>query len=83
MPVFFSQKINKMSEISAKSKPKCPQCGIEGIEYMSSENSTEQSRLGDAWFDVVFCNQCGHIHGIFNKVSFFSKTYPKSKKTIN
>lgn len=57
-----------MAEIEFKSGPRCSQCGIEGIEYISSIDSTEQSKKGDAWFNVSYCNQCGHIHGVFNKV---------------
>lgn len=48
--------------------PICPNCNVEGIEHISSEDSTEQSGNEDPWFNVVYCNQCGHIHGIFNKV---------------
>jgi hypothetical protein len=58
-----------MREVIIKSEPKCPSCAIVGIEYISSGESSEQSKGGDAWFNIVYCNQCGHIHGIFNKVS--------------
>jgi hypothetical protein len=58
-----------MEEITIKSGPKCPSCGIEGIEYISSVDSAEHSKSGDPWFNIAFCNQCGHIHGIFNKIS--------------
>ena len=57
-----------MADIEIKSGPKCSKCGIEGIVYIASEDSTEQSKGGDTWFNVAYCNQCGHIHGIFNKV---------------
>jgi hypothetical protein len=58
-----------MADVKTKSGPKCPKCGIEGADYISSEDSSEQSKGGDAWFNIAYCNQCGHIHGIFNKVS--------------
>lgn len=58
-----------MEKIKTKTGPKCPQCEIVGIEYITYEDSTEESGGGDAWFNVAHCNQCGHIHGIFNKVS--------------
>lgn len=58
-----------MEENQIKSGPRCPKCEIEGIEYISSEQSTEQSKAGDAWFNVAYCNHCGYIHGIFNKIA--------------
>lgn len=58
-----------MADVKVKSGPKCPKCGVVGAEYISSEESNEQSKGGDAWFYIAFCNQCGHIHGVFNKVS--------------
>jgi predicted Zn-ribbon and HTH transcriptional regulator len=57
-----------MADIEIKAGPKCPNCKVEGIEFISSNESTEQSKGGDPWFNVAFCNQCGHVHGIFNKV---------------
>ena len=57
-----------MAKTEMKSRPKCSKCNVEGTQYISCEDSTEQSKGGDAWFNVAFCNQCGHIHGIFVKV---------------
>lgn len=48
-------------------KPKCPQCGIIGIEHIGSQSSQEQHRSGDAWFEVVFCTDCGHVYGVLTK----------------
>ncbi|MGE7112311.1 transcriptional regulator [Lysinibacillus sp. NPDC047702] len=50
-------------------KPKCPECKIEGLEHIVSEDSTEESEDGQPWFNVAFCNNCGHVYGIFNKYS--------------
>lgn len=48
-------------------KPKCPECGVEGIEHIVSEDSNESSKGGDAWFNVAYCDKCGHIYGVFAK----------------
>jgi uncharacterized Zn finger protein len=48
-------------------EPKCPQCGITGIEKIVSQDSAEQSKGGDAWFNVVHCEECGHVYGVFAK----------------
>ena len=48
-------------------KPTCPECAAEGIEHIVSEESTETSKGGDAWFNVAYCSSCGHIYGVFAK----------------
>jgi len=48
-------------------QPKCPDCGAVGMDQIVSEESKQQSRGGDAWFDVVYCEHCGHIYGVFAK----------------
>jgi uncharacterized Zn finger protein len=58
-------------------KPKCPSCGVQGIEHIVSKNSTKESRGGDAKFEVAFCDSCGHIYGVFPKVvSSSSRSLP-------
>ncbi len=49
-------------------KPTCPECAAEGIEHIVSQDSDEQTKGGDAWFNVAFCNNCGHIYGVFAKI---------------
>jgi len=48
-------------------KPKCPSCGIEGVEHILSDHSVERSRENKPWFQVVFCDTCGHVYGVFSK----------------
>ena len=48
-------------------EPKCPECAAVGIEKIVSADSTELSRGGDCWYDVVLCNDCGHVYGVFAK----------------
>jgi uncharacterized Zn finger protein len=50
--------------------PKCPNCEAEGIEYVVSEESEKMSNGGDAWFEVAYCDQCGHIYNVFPKVVY-------------
>ncbi|MCC6449822.1 MAG: transcriptional regulator [Candidatus Aureabacteria bacterium] len=47
--------------------PKCPECGIQGIENIVSHDSAETSKGGDPWFNVASCGKCGHIYGVFAK----------------
>lgn len=49
--------------------PKCPDCGIAGTEFINHVESDLQSKGGDPWFDIVHCSKCGHVYGVFNKVS--------------
>lgn len=53
--------------MSKTKEPICPVCQIEGIEYIISKESIEKSRIDEAWFDVVYCSNCGHIYGVFAK----------------
>ena len=48
-------------------EPKCPSCGIEGVEYIVSKDSKEKSRQGKSWFNIAHCSNCGHVYGIFSK----------------
>lgn len=48
-------------------EPKCPACNVEGIEHIVSKDSKEFSKKGEPWFQVVHCNSCGHVYGIFSK----------------
>lgn len=51
-------------------EPKCPECKVEGLEHIVSEKSHKESRGGDAWFEVAYCEPCGHIYGVFPKVVY-------------
>jgi uncharacterized Zn finger protein len=48
-------------------EPKCPDCGVIGIENIVSQDSEEESKAGDAWFNVAYCEKCGHVYGVFAK----------------
>lgn len=50
--------------------PKCPECSVAGLKHIVTEPSEQESNGGDAWFDVVFCSECGHVYGVFAKVVY-------------
>jgi len=50
-------------------EPKCPSCGVQGLDHIVSSDSAEKHRSGDAWFNIAHCDECGHVYGVFNKVT--------------
>ena|SRR6267154_1984006 len=54
-------------EENSMAEPKCPDCGVKGLDKIVSEDSKEQNKGGDAWFNIVLCNECGHVYGVFAK----------------
>ena len=55
-------------------QPKCPDCGIDGIEHIVSKDSVERSRARTPWFVVIHCNACGHVYDVIAKHVFEEKT---------
>ena len=53
-------------------EPKCPQCGASGIDKIKSKPSDERSRSNSPWFYVAYCDDCGHVYGVFTKHVFGS-----------
>ncbi len=58
-------------------QPKCPDCGISGIEHMISRESTERARSREPWFVVVFCAHCGHVYEVLAKHVFSHRQQPR------
>jgi len=50
-------------------QPKCGDCHVVGLEYIVEQESVQTSKAGDAWFNIVHCSKCGHVYGVFNKIS--------------
>jgi uncharacterized Zn finger protein len=48
-------------------EPKCPSCEVVGTSFIVSKDSDEESKGGDAWFNIVHCSECGHVYGVFAK----------------
>ena len=59
-----------------KAEPVCPSCQLQGRRYIVSSESEEQSYLGDAWFHIAHCSECGHVYGIFTKAARASMKPP-------
>ena len=49
-------------------EPKCPECGVVGADHLVSKESKERSNDREPWFNIVFCDQCGHVYGLYSKV---------------
>tara|TARA_B100001113_G_C20704810_1_gene446743 strand:- start:146 stop:346 length:201 start_codon:yes stop_codon:yes gene_type:complete len=58
-------------------EPKCPDCGVQGIEQIVSGESEERSRNRQPWFLVVYCRSCGHVYGVVAKHVFSQPVPPK------
>lgn len=50
--------------------PKCPECGITGIEHIVSQDSVEKSKTRQPWFVVIHCAACGHVYDVIAKHTF-------------
>ena len=61
-------------------EPKCNECGASGVEHIVSTESNEQSKGGDAWFNIVYCEKCGHICGVFANTYFIAWNYSSDAK---
>jgi hypothetical protein len=48
-------------------EPRCPNCSVAGVEHIGTKHSTQASKGGDAWFEVAYCDRCGHVYGVFPK----------------
>lgn len=54
----------------ADSEPKCPECGIEGIDFFGSRRSLQTSKSNEPWFFVIHCTSCGHVYAVIPKHVF-------------
>ena len=47
-----------------ESDPKCPSCGIEGMDCIKEfPNIGTKRGNGDPWYEIVACIKCGHVYG--------------------
>jgi ribosomal protein S27E len=58
-------------------QPKCPDCAVVGAEFLVTTESSERSRDGKAWFNIVHCSRCGHVYGVFAKHIFGPRGGPQ------
>lgn len=59
-------------DMMADAKPKCPNCGVRGTEYITCDEGNVYSEDGEPWFEVAYCDECGHVYGVFAKITHSS-----------
>ncbi len=60
-------------------EPKCPECSTGGKRHIVAEESDLESKHGDPWFEIVYCDQCGHVYGVFPKL-VLARNVPSTPK---
>ena len=49
-------------------EPKCPRCSVVGVDHIVSRKGGSGSSRGKQFilapFNIIFCNQCGHVYGV-------------------
>ena len=51
-------------------EPECPECAAQGVDNITSKLTPPGGEYPNPMLDiykVIFCNQCGHIYGVFPK----------------
>ncbi|MCZ6473557.1 MAG: transcriptional regulator [SAR324 cluster bacterium] len=46
-------------------QPVCPKCEIQGKRHIASMASEQKAPGGLARFEIVMCNGCGHVYGVY------------------
>ena len=58
------EEILERTVVSKKSNPKCPSCGIVGMDFIKEFPNVGTKRgSGDPWFEIIACIKCGHVYG--------------------
>ena len=58
------EEILERTVVSIKSNPKCPSCGIVGMDFIREFPNVGTKRGGgDPWFEIIACIKCGHVYG--------------------
>ena len=58
------EEILERTVVSIKSNPKCPSCGIVGMDFIREFPNVGTKRGNDdPWFEIVACIKCGHVYG--------------------
>jgi curved DNA-binding protein CbpA len=52
----------------AQAEPECPKCSVVGLDHVISRKSGSGMGRGKQFitspFQVIFCDQCGHVYGV-------------------
>ena len=67
---------NNQEQARSVAEPKCPDCGIQGLDQVVSTPSKERSRAKQPWFYIVHCANCGHVYNTIAKHSFSQAVTP-------
>ena len=59
-----------MPDDRQSAQPKCPVCGVVGIEHFKSTRSNQTSQAKEPWFFVIHCDQCGYVYNVLAKHIF-------------
>jgi curved DNA-binding protein CbpA len=53
---------------SVQAEPECPKCSVVGMDHVISRKSGSGMGRGKQFitspFQVIFCDQCGHVYGV-------------------
>lgn len=49
------------------SQPTCPKCNAVGTDHIEVVDSKQKSESGETWFEIVYCDNCGYVYGVFAK----------------
>ena len=55
-------------------QPVCPSCQVKGKDHMANTGSTQKAPGGLSRFDIIHCDQCGHVYGVFANFILSSAT---------
>ena len=50
--------------VSIKFRPKCPSCGIVGLDFITEFESNTKRKSGEALYELVACIKCGRVYGV-------------------
>jgi len=62
---------------SERAEPRCPDCGIQGMEHIVSRRSRRSARSPHPLFVVVHCAGCGHVYDVVAKHVFTVPVTPR------
>ncbi len=46
-------------------QPKCPSCQVQGKGNITTLPSEQKAPGGLARYEIVFCEKCGHVYGVY------------------
>jgi hypothetical protein len=56
-------------------EPKCPSCEAQGIGKIALKETERPTKDDKVCLTVAFCEDCGHIYGVFARASITEEVY--------